>query len=42
MKMLFEKTDERHTMSAADIEKALHEYGMTIDRGTVYNGVETL
>lgn len=42
MKMLFEKTDERHTMSAADIEKALHEYGMTIDRGTVYNDVETL
>lgn len=42
MRMLLEKTDENHTMSAADIEKALHEYGMTADRKTVYNDVETL
>ena len=42
MKILLEKTDEKHTMSSADIDKALHVYGMSIDRKTVYNDVETL
>lgn len=42
MKMLLEKTDEKYTMSAADIDKALHGYGMSADRKTVYNDIETL
>lgn len=42
MKMLLEKTDEKYTMSAADIDKALRDYGMSADRKTVYNDIETL
>ncbi len=42
MKILQEKTDEKHTMSAADIDKALRDLGMSIDRRTVYNDIETL
>ena len=42
MKILREKTDEKHTMSAADIDKALHDFGMSADRRTVYNDIETL
>ncbi|MCI8320656.1 MAG: WYL domain-containing transcriptional regulator [Dorea sp.] len=42
MRILLEKTDERHFMSAADIGKALAEYGMSADRKTVYGDIETL
>ena len=42
MKILLKKTDEKHTMSASDIDKELRRYGMSIDRKTVYNDVETL
>ena len=42
MKMLLEKTDEKYTMSAADIDRALRDYGMSADRKTVYNDIETL
>lgn len=42
MKMLLEKTDERYTMSAADIDRVLRGYGMSADRKTVYNDIETL
>lgn len=42
MKILLEKTDEKHTMSAADIDKALHDYGMSADRKTVYNDIDAL
>lgn len=42
MKILLEKTDEKHTMSAADIDKSLGEYGMSADRRTVYSDIETL
>lgn len=42
MKILLEKTDEKHTMSSADIDKELRRYGMSIDRKTVYNDIETL
>lgn len=42
MKLLLEKTDERHVMSAADIGKALDKYGMSADRKTVYSDIETL
>lgn len=42
MKMLLEKTDEKYTMSAADIDTVLGDYGMSADRKTVYNDIETL
>lgn len=42
MKMLLEKTDERYTMSATDIDRVLHDFGMSADRKTVYNDIETL
>ncbi len=42
IKILLEKTDEKHTMSASDIDKELRRYGMSIDRKTVYNDIETL
>lgn len=42
MKILLEKTDEKYTMSAADIDRALGDYGMSADRKTVYNDIETL
>lgn len=42
MKMLLERTDEKYTVSAADIDMALHDYGMSADRKTVYNDIETL
>lgn len=42
MKVLLRKTDERHPMSAADIGKELGKYGMSADRKTVYNDIETL
>ena len=35
MKILLEKTDEKYTMSAADIDRALGDYGMSVDRKTV-------
>lgn len=42
MKILFEKTDEKHTLSAADIDRILHGYGMSADRKTIYSDIETL
>ncbi len=42
MRILLERTDDRHPMSAADIGKALGEYGMSADRKTVYSDIETL
>lgn len=42
MKILLEKTDEGHVMSAADIGKALKNYGISADRKTVYSDIETL
>ncbi len=42
MKILLEKTDEGHTMSAADIGCALKGYGMSADRKTIYSDIETL
>lgn len=42
MRILLEKTDESHPMSAADIGKALGEYGMSANRKTVYSDIETL
>ena len=34
MKILSEKSDERHTLSAADINRLLQDYGMAADRKT--------
>ncbi len=42
MKILLERTDEGHVMSAADIGKALGVYGMSADRKTIYSDIETL
>lgn len=42
MRLLLQKTDKGHTMSAADIGKALSGYGMSADRKTVYSDIETL
>lgn len=42
MKILLEKTDEKYTMSAMDIDRTLRNYGMSADRKTVYNDIETL
>lgn len=42
MKILLEKTDENHLMSAADLGLALGEYGMSADRKTIYGDIETL
>lgn len=42
MRILLQRTDERHPMSAAEIGKALGEYGMSADRKTVYSDIETL
>lgn len=42
MKILLEKTDEQHVMSAVDIAEALKMYDMSIDRKTVYSDIETL
>lgn len=42
MKILLEKTDEKHVLSAADIDDKLKAYGMSADRKTVYSDVETL
>lgn len=42
MKILLEKTDENHILSAADIDDKLNAYGMSADRKTVYSDIETL
>lgn len=42
MKILLEKTDEAHILSAADIDNCLHSYGMSADRKTIYSDIHTL
>lgn len=42
MKFLLERSDEKHTLSAADINRMLQDYGMSADRKTVYSDIETL
>lgn len=42
MKTLLEQTDEEHVMSAADLEEALGGYGLTVERKSIYNDIETL
>lgn len=42
MKALLEKSDERHVLSAEDLNKILKEYGYSADRKTIYSDMETL
>lgn len=42
MKILLEKSEETHPLSAADIICMLQKYGMSADRKTVYSDIETL
>ena len=42
MRILLEKSDEKHTLSAADISRMLQDYGMSADRKTIYSDIETL
>lgn len=42
MRILLQKTDERHPMSAAEIARELGKYGKSADRKTVYSDIETL
>ena len=42
LQILRERTDENHLMSAADISKALEEYGISAERKSIYSDVEAL
>ncbi len=42
MKALIERTDERHPLSVKDIMNLLEEYGIVVERKTVYDDIETL
>lgn len=42
MKILFEKSDERHALSANDINRLLQNYGMAADRKTVYSDIDII
>lgn len=42
MKALIERTDENHPMTVKDIMNLLEEYGIVVERKTVYDDIETL
>ena len=42
MKPLLEKSDEKHPLSAADLNRELGQYGLSADRKTIYNDIDTL
>ena len=43
MKILLEKSDEDHVLSAVDLENQLKRYGFdSVDRKTIYNDIDTL
>lgn len=42
MKILFERTDEMHKITMAEIIKALEEYGVSAERKSIYKDIETL
>lgn len=42
MKAFMEKTDENHPMTVKDIMNLLEEYGIVVERKTVYDDIETL
>ena len=42
MKILLEKTDEEHLMSAADLARELNFYGISAERKSIYTDIEVL
>lgn len=42
MKAFVERTDENHPMTVKDITKFLEEYGIIVERKTIYDDIETL
>lgn len=42
MKALLEQSDEKHIMSAEDLNRVLERHGFKADRKTIYNDIETL
>ena len=42
MKILLEKTDEKHVLSATDLDKELSAYDMSANRKTIYSDIEVL
>lgn len=42
MKILLEKTDEDHSISMSEILSALNQYGISAERKSIYNDLESL
>lgn len=42
MKALIEESDENHVLSSTDLNSILKGYGLSADRKTIYNDIETL
>lgn len=42
MKALVEESDENHVLSSVDLKSILKRYGLSADRKTIYNDIETL
>ena len=42
LQILRQRTDENHLMSAAELSKALEEYGISAERKSIYSDIETL
>ena len=42
MKILHEKTDEDHVMTASELMAALSEYGISAERKSIYSDIEAL
>ena len=42
MKFLQEKTDREHPVSVKDIIQTMEAYGISVERKTVYDDIETL
>ena len=42
LRELLQRTDEDHTLNAADLIRILDRYGCTADRRTIYSNVEIL
>lgn len=42
MKTLIEESDENHVLSSADLNAVLKRHGLSADRKTIYNDIETL
>ena len=42
LRLLLENTDEEHGLTLKDVENALHEMGVLVERKTIYDDLETL